>query len=409
MQRAARLGLLRRHTRTAVLIAACASSAVFAIGCHNKKGGPKKETVVPVPQQSFVRAWTYNAQLSGKHNDLEKLYLTDNNLFAYTSNNEVYILTRSGGSLQSVDAVNATGGILREPVTLQDRIVFPTGTTLEVFDTHGILQRSMPLPYPTRSLGNGLGDTVYIGLDYPQYGRLTAIDISRQYSVTRWELQTRGAISSRPAVFDKVIFVGSEDGNVYAVDIDRNPIWPLEGNVYRTGGRIVADLKADEYGVYVASTDSKLYCIERNTGKTKWQYFASAQLNKSPIVTADSVYQAIPGEGVVAIDKTAGKFNRDVRWSVKDADQFLSQDEKYVYLKKKDKRIIAVDKATGEQKFQSKGRDFTLFATNPTDSMIYAAKTDGTIVAIKPVLTPGTVGELVRLDETPIESLAMAR
>ena len=280
MQRAARLGLLRRHSRTAVLVAACVSAAVFAVGCHNKKGGPNKPTVVPVPQQSFVRAWTYNAQLSGKGNDLEKLYLTENSLFAYTSNNDVYILTRSGGSLESVDAVNATGGVLREPVTLQDRIVFPTGTTLEIFDTRGTLQKSMPLPYPTRSLGNGLGETVFIGLDYPQYGRLTAIDISRQYSVTRWELQTRGAISSRPAIFDKVIFVGSEDGNVYAVDVDRNPIWPLEGSVYRTGGRIVADLKADEYGVYVASTDSKLYCIERNTGKTKWQYFGSAQLNK---------------------------------------------------------------------------------------------------------------------------------
>ncbi len=40
-----------------------------------------------------------------------------------------------------------------------------------------------------------------------------------------------------------------------------------EGGVYVTQAPIVADVKADETGVYVASTDTRLYCLDRQTGR----------------------------------------------------------------------------------------------------------------------------------------------
>lgn len=403
-----RQGLTRRLNALLLTTLVLFLSAAIISGCGPKKDGKRKETVVPVPQNSFVREWTQSTELEGEGNSLTRLYLSDTNLYAITSGFESYVLTRAGGSLQGIHVVDATGGVLREPVILQDKVVYPTGTTLEVYDLQGQRLRSIGLQYPTRSRGLGSGNMVYIGIDYPQYGRLAAIDVTRDYGVTRWELQTRGAVSAKPAMFDNVLFIGSEDGRVYAVDVDRNPIWPLEGSVFVTGGRITADLKADDFGVYVASGDSKLYCIDRNTGRTKWQYFAGNALAVSPIVTADSVYQYVEGEGVVAIDKTAGKFNREVRWKVEDASQFLSADDKYVYLRKRGNRIIAVDKATGEEKFASEGRDFDLFVSNQKDNIIYAAKKSGLVVAIKPVLVPGTVGEIVKFETEELDVFASA-
>ena len=58
--------------------------------------------------------------------------------------------------------------------------------------------------------------------------------------------------------------------------------------------------------------------------------------------------------------------------------------------------------------FVSKGPGFDVFVSNPKDDMIYAARKDGTIVAVKPVLGPGVVGEQVRDDATAIEFEAVA-
>jgi hypothetical protein len=74
---------------------------------------------------------------------------------------------------------------------------------------------------------------------------------------------------------------------------------------------------------------------------------------------------------------------------------------------------VARDKKTGEVKFTSQRRNNDIFATNVSkeDGMIYAATKQGRIIAIKPILKPGVVGEVVRLDERPVgtEQLADAR
>ena len=74
--------------------------------------------------------------------------------------------------------------------------------------------------------------------------------------------------------------------------------------------------------------------------------------------------------------------------------QFLSEDQKLVYLRRRDGRIDAVDKMTGKVQFTSK-TSFDVFAINLKDSTIFAAMRDGRIFAIKPVVSEGEVGKMV--------------
>jgi outer membrane protein assembly factor BamB len=158
-------------------------------------------------------------------------------------------------------------------------------------------------------------------------------------------------------------------------------------------------MKTDEAGLYISSRDTTLYCVNRTTGKLKWQYFSGTPLSDSPITTSDSVYQYVPGKGLAALDKILGAFNRTPRWIHPTATQFLAQDEKYAYLA--DPRangfaIIAVDKQTMKEAFESDHKDFTVLGTNHAkDSLIYAGYSDGKIFALRPVLKAGQIGELV--------------
>src|SRR5207248_5564763 len=191
----------------------------------------------------------------------------------------------------------------------------------------------------------------------------------------KWELMSShgNSLSSAPAFHAGVVYAAFEDGEVYPVNADnRQPIWATStGQTYRTFGPVVAALRADDYGVYIPSTDSKLYCVDRTSGKGKWTYFAGVSLRTPPEITATMVYLPVAGRGIVAIDKINGPAIREPRWICKDAVKLVSEDEKYAYFNRADNIIIAIDKQTGEQRFTSKRNDLVAFATNTKDGIIY--------------------------------------
>jgi outer membrane protein assembly factor BamB len=110
-------------------------------------------------------------------------------------------------------------------------------------------------------------------------------------------------IESQPLFFDGLLYFASIDGKVYAISEERNLAWSLPDGVFRCEGGVTADLFADQQGLYVASRDTKLYCLNRLTGRISWQYFAGEALHRQPLATKDFVYQYVPGKGVVCIDK----------------------------------------------------------------------------------------------------------
>ena len=378
---------------TALVGAAAMVSALAIGGCRKDPAKVQGPTIGAIPPNSFVQHW--RAPLNLENDSITELHLRDKNLYAYTRGDVAYSLSRAGGDTQFGAPIQASGGVLRPPVEIKDRIVFPTATTMEIYRTNGTFERRFPLDYSTRSPAAGLENMVFIGLDYPRGGRLAAIDVDRPYANIRWELLTRGGVSARPAIFENIVYIGGEDGRVYAVTPDRRPVWPLEGGVFVTSGRIVGDVKVDETGVYVASTDSKLYALDRQTGKVLWQYFGGKPITSSPHVAASTVYINVPGRGIVALDKGKGAFNRNPRWVSKDARMFLAEGSTHTYLATRDGKIQAVDRATGKILFTSKGPGFDIFVSNPNDDTIFAARKGGNVYAIKPVLGAGVVGEMV--------------
>jgi hypothetical protein len=167
-----------------------------------------------------------------------------------------------------------------------------------------------------------------------------------------------------------------------------------------TGGPIIADIAADDTGVYVASTSGRFFCLDKNLGRLKWQYFAPDQLTQGPSVTATTVYLPVPGLGIVALDKTklmsVGSDNHQIeqqdrkpRWNVNNAVQFLCEDEHFAYLRTADNVIEAADRDTGKVTYRSGPTPLTVFVTSTKAPIIYAATDSGQILAIKPTVTPG--------------------
>lgn len=386
----------------------------LAGGCtstDSSSDGPANATeLAQIPVNSFAVAW--RAELPAKDAPLNRLAFLGDNLYAYAADNRVYWLNGASGRILTFQSLAAIHDRVHAPVALGDRVIFPTTKQLVVYNRQGKLLNRINTGYNVSSGAAADAGYVFHGVDHANGGRVVARDIqSKPYDVSpEWELMTRGQVSAAPAAFQGLVFAASRDGGVYAVRAENRPvIWPgLDGAVFKTGGPILADLKADKDGVFVASTDSKLYCLDMLTGRVKWTYYAGAPLREdsSPVITNNAVYIHVPGSGLVAVEKAGRQEIRQAKWIVADARQFLSQDERFAYLRGGDNRIIAVDKETGKPVFRSERNDFSLFVSNTKDATIYAAKPNGEVCGIIPILSPGTVGEIA-LIQSPAGAVAM--
>ena len=398
------------------ILFACAALALVG-GCagRNKKAQAKGTSDEGLPLQVFARQWATDLALSG--DTLSGVHVRDDTIYAYTRGGRVVSLARDTGAVQFSRPIKGGSTKLHPPVVFNEKmtlptdrettvgvpVVFPTATTLEVLEKGtGRFIRSSDLKFSIRSDVIGHAGMIYLGAAHRGSSRAAAVDIREPYVPIRWELMTPGAaVSAAPAMWEDAVYFGGEDGSVYAVTTGaRESIWPLPGGVFKTGGAITGNLAADAENVYVASTDNKLYALNRNNGKLRWQYFGSSSMRTGPFVTSDTVYQFVPGTGLVALDKAAGEFIRKPRWIAQDATQLLAQDARNTYVRTRDNRIAALDRKTGERRFTSQRRDLAIFGTNlvKEDGIIYAGTKKGRVIAIRPVLKPGSVGEVVSLE-----------
>jgi outer membrane protein assembly factor BamB len=384
------------------------ASFAVAAGCATETPTAVTPTssVQPVPANSFVRKWT--AQVELPTGDLIKsLYLRDKLVIATTEQNNVFVFNRETGTLVTVlSEVVAPGRHMGGPIIVGTSLVFPTDFTLEVYTMTGTKVRSLELGFSATSDGiGGIGNLVFIG-DSEAGGRLACVDITQAYNPTRWTLVT-GQISGTPAINSGVCYCASHKGNVFAVTDTRDTPWFQLGNYgFHTGDKVLGDVSADNLGVYVASTDSQLYCLDRATGRMKWHYLTGVGLVEGPSLSATSIYQAVPGAGLVCIDKVQGEFIRKPRWIAPDATRMLAEDTKFAYLLGNDNSIIGVDRLSGDTAIRSRKTDFSAYATNHEDGIVFAITAHGTLLAIKSVTSAGNVGQIVRSVDSPNPFLA---
>jgi outer membrane protein assembly factor BamB len=96
-----------------------------------------------------------------------------------------------------------------------------------------------------------------------------------------WSYTTGGGVNSSPAVANGVVYVGSGDGNVYALNASTGAlVWS-----YATGGGVYFSSPAVSNGVvYVGSMDHYVYALNASTGTLLWSYATGNGVSSSPAV-----------------------------------------------------------------------------------------------------------------------------
>jgi outer membrane protein assembly factor BamB len=119
---------------------------------------------------------------------------------------------------------------------------------------------------------------------------------------TLWSYTTGGAVESSPAVVNGMVFVGSDDYNVYALNASTGAkIWN-----YTTGNIVSSSPAVANNEVYIGGWAQNVYALNGSTGAKIWNYSTGTYVFSSPATAYGRVYIGSQF-GVYALNASTGK------------------------------------------------------------------------------------------------------
>lgn len=257
---------------------------------------------------------------------------------------------------------------------------------------------------------------VYIG----SYDRnLYALEAAT--GAVKWKFETGSRVSSSPAVTGGVAYFGSYDGVFYAVDTATGKEkWHYATNFERRfakkrlhGGEPRAEVMPDPFDfylsspavvenvVYFGSGDGFIYALDTANGTRKWRFETGDVVHASPAVADGVVYVGGFDANFYALDATTGRMKW--RFSTGTDPQIHNQEgiqssaaiaDGVVYFGCRDSKLYAVDAKTGEQRWQYSNKGSWVIGTPIVhEGKVYFTTSDSGMFRILDAKTGGLQAE----------------
>jgi outer membrane protein assembly factor BamB len=239
----------------------------------------------------------------------------------------------------------------------------PTNTELWRFKTGGEVS-STPVE---------VGGVIYFGSDDHLVYAIDAIT-----GKEKWRLRTGSCVQSSPAVSNGVVYIGSLDYNLYAIDA----VTGMEKWRFKTGGGIHSSPAVFDGIVYIGSYDDYVYAIDAVTGMEKWRFQTGIQVTPSPAVVDGVVYIGSFDQYMYAIDVVTGM----EKWRFKTGGGIRSSpaiSNGVVYIASWDNNLYAIDTLTGKEKWHFVMESiYSLSSPAVSNGVVYIGSQDCHLYAI---------------------------
>jgi eukaryotic-like serine/threonine-protein kinase len=242
-------------------------------------------------------------------------------------------------------ALDATTGIVKWKFETAGEKQF------EAKGLHGLLPRSQPIPdfwdlfLSSPAVHNGL---VYFGSGD---GNLYALDLTT--GQLKWKFSTQGVVHSSPAIAGGLVYFGSWDSYFYALDAATGQEkWKFKTgedpkNFNQVG--IQSSPAVADGTVYFGCRDAHLYALDAQTGKEKWSFNNHGSwINTSPAIYDGMAYVGSPIPAIFrAVDTRTGevRFQLDARMLIFSSPAVASG---MAYFGSFNGKLYAVDLNTGK-------------------------------------------------------------
>jgi outer membrane protein assembly factor BamB len=123
-----------------------------------------------------------------------------------------------------------------------------------------VITLSLGLPAPCLDASTFRGSPEHTGV-------YDAAELAK-FSQVKWKFHTAGPVISSPAFSGRVVFLGSTDGNFYAIDQESGALkWKFEAK-----SRITSSAAVSGGLVYFGAYDGNFYALDAATGQLNWKF-----------------------------------------------------------------------------------------------------------------------------------------
>lgn len=196
-----------------------------------------------------------------------------------------------------------------------------------------------------------------------------------------WKFKTGGRVISSPLVVGDVVYVGSTDGSLYAVNrADGTQKWKFDSK-----GPISSSPAYHNGLVYISSLDGLVYAIDAATGQSRWTFATKGErrftapgihgaiprtermpdpfdvFTSSPVIASGMVFIGSGDQNVYALDATTGA----LRWTFATGDVVHASpavSNGVVIIGSWDRNVYALEAATGRERWRyTTGNDTVIY------------------------------------------------
>lgn len=214
---------------------------------------------------------------------------------------------------------------------------------------------------------------LYIGAED---GVLYALDAAEGWS--RWQFATGNAIASSPAIADGILYFGSGDKRVYALDARHGLfLWSFE-----TLDNVIASPAVADGLVFVGSEDRTMYALDARTGALRWKFRTGDRIVSS-VAVADGVVCFGSADGIVyALDAATSEVVwRRVTDGAVDSTPALS--DGVLYVGSSDAHIYAIEMTMGHVLWASETRAPVVASPSVGPDIVYAGDQSRWLFALR--------------------------
>ncbi len=217
------------------------------------------------------------------------------------------------------------------------------------------------------------GQTLYVG-SYD--GNLYALNAVK--GTLLWKFATDGGICGTPLPHDGLVLFGSEDHTLYAIDTkERRVRWR-----YATGGPVRSSPRVEGERVYIGSDDGYLYALNRSTGVEVWKLKTWMPVRSTPVVAGPMVYVGSEDTHLYAIEKDSGT----VKWKFQTLRGVTSSPvvaDGFVYVGSMDSHLYAFDAENGWLIWKFKTGHYIVSSPRIKDGVIVVGSVDGNVYGVE--------------------------
>ena len=248
-----------------------------------------------------------------------------------------------------------------------------------------------------------------------------------------WKFKTGGPLYASPVIAHGVLYIGSTDGKLYALDAKA---WGIKW-VFDAGDAIRYSAAVSGNRVYFTARNNKVYALDVRTGEKLWEFKSKNWMDAPPIVVDNTVYVGAFPSKIYLLNARTGRLEsmreravhiRGIEYGCSNGvfrpvfpehnaklwRGYTNGSESYpvtandtVYIGARDGKLHAFDVASKTQTWVHQLGGFVEAAPAISDGVLYAASGDGTVYAFSgareatPTEDPRPMG-VVTYDAAPV-------